>query len=97
LALVREHIGDRELTEWYPEWMYELMETDEVRNQCYEEAITEGVRGRTVLELGTGRNAFWAVRCALAGAKKVYAIKANPRAYQSSLEFVRAQGIENVR
>jgi len=24
LALAREHIDDRELTEWYTDWMYEL-------------------------------------------------------------------------
>jgi len=31
-ALAREHIGFRELTAWYPEWIYEIMETDDVRN-----------------------------------------------------------------
>ena len=96
LALAREHIDERELTEWYPEWMYELMETDEVRNQPYRDAIQELVSGKVVLELGTGRKALWAVYCAKMGAKKVYAIEANKRAYQSSLDFVRSQGIENI-
>jgi hypothetical protein len=35
MALAREHISARDLTEWYSGWMYELMETDEVRNQPY--------------------------------------------------------------
>jgi hypothetical protein len=26
---------DLGLTEWYPDWMYEFMEVDEVRNQAY--------------------------------------------------------------
>lgn len=96
LALAREHIDDRELTEWYPEWIYELMETDEVRNRAYCEAIRETVSDKIVLELGTGRKALWAVFCAKAGAKKVYAIEANKKAYQASLDHVRSQGIENI-
>ena len=97
MALAREHIGARDLTEWYPDWMYELMETDEVRNQPYQDAIQEAVSGKVVLELGTGRRALWAVRCARAGAKRVYAIEANERAYQSSLRVLKSEGIENVQ
>ncbi len=97
LALSREHIGDRELTNWYPQWVYELMETDEVRNQAYLGAIQEIVRDRIVLELGTGRKALWATVCARAGARKVYAIEANERAYQASLAFVRSQRIPNIQ
>jgi predicted RNA methylase len=95
-ALAREHIDERELTEWYSEWMYELMETDEVRTRAYRGAIEEALAGKVVLELGTGRKALLAMYCANAGATKVYAIEANKRAYQSSLEFVRSQGIENI-
>src|SRR5579872_1862538 len=96
MALVREHLSDRVLTEWYSEWMYELMETDEVRNQPYQDTIQEVVSGKVVLELGTGRKALWAVRCAQAGARKVYAIEANQRAYQASLRYIESQKIENV-
>lgn len=96
MALVREHIADRDLTNWYPEWMYELMETDEVRNLCYKDAIQDLVAGKVVLELGTGGKALWAIRCARAGAKRVYAIEANQRAYQSSLEYLNAERIDNV-
>jgi hypothetical protein len=96
LALEREHISARDLTAWYPSWLYELMETDEVRNEPYQEAIQETVSGKVVLELGTGRQALWAVRCARAGAKRVYAIEANKKAYQASLRFLRSRRIENV-
>jgi hypothetical protein len=94
--LAREHIDDRKLTEWYPDWMYELMETDEVRNRAYCDVIEETVSDKVVLELGTGRKALWALRCAKAGAKRVYAIEANKKAYEASLECVRSQGIEHV-
>jgi hypothetical protein len=96
LALAREHIDDRKLTEWYPDWMYELMETDEVRNRPYRDAIREVVSDKVVLELGTGRKALWALCCAKAGAKRVYAIEANKKAYETSLEFVTSQGVRNV-
>jgi hypothetical protein len=96
MALAREHLNYRDLTEWYSEWIYELMETDEVRNKPYRDAIQEMVSGKIVLELGTGRKALWAVQCARAGAKRVYAIEANQRAYQTSLRFLQSQKIDNV-
>jgi hypothetical protein len=96
MVLAREHLSDRDLTDWYTDWMYEAMETDEVRNPPYQDVIRETVSGKVVLELGTGRKALWAVHCARAGAKRVYAIEANQRAFESSLEFLRSTGIENV-
>jgi protein arginine N-methyltransferase 1 len=96
LALAREHLSDRDLTEWYPDWMYEVMETDLVRNQAYEDVIRRTVAGRVVLEVGTGRRALWAVRCARAGAQCVYAIEANPRACQAAGRFLQSQKIDNV-
>jgi hypothetical protein len=92
----RGHLDERELTEWYPDWYYEFMETDEVRNRPYRDTIRETVAGKVVLDVGTGRQAMWAVCCARAGAKRVYAIEANKRAYRSSLRFLRSQGMGNV-
>src|ERR1700730_4024853 len=97
LALAREHLSERDLADWYPDWMYELMETDEVRNQAYKDVIRETVAGKVVLEIGTGRKALWAVCCARAGAKRVYAIEANRRAYQTALRFLRSRRIGNVQ
>jgi hypothetical protein len=96
LVVARDHLADRDLTEWYPDWYYELMETDEVRNRPYRDAIREAVAGKVVLDLGTGRRALWAVCCAEAGARKVYAIEANERAYQSALKYVRSRGMDGV-
>src|SRR5215470_10294402 len=96
LAAQREHLSEREQVEWYPVWMYELMETDDNRNQPYRDTIRETVAGKVVLELGTGRKALWAVCCARAGAKRVYAIEANQKACQASARFLRSKKIENV-
>lgn len=96
LALAREHIDDRALTHWYPEWMYELMETDEVRTAAYRGAISAAVAGKTVLELGVGRKALLALTCARAGARRVYGIEANRAAFAGSLAAVAAAGARNV-
>jgi hypothetical protein len=96
LAVEREHLSERAQVEWYPVWMYELMETDENRNQPYRDTIREVVAGKVVLELGTGRRALWAVCCAVAGARKVYAVEANQRAYQESFTFLKARNIDNI-
>ena len=48
------------------------------------------------MELGTGRKALWAITCAKAGAKKVYAIEANKKSYDSSFAVVKSEGLENV-
>jgi hypothetical protein len=96
LALAREHLTDRDLTAWYPDWMYEVMENDEVRNRAYEEVIRETVAGKVVLEVGAGRKALWAVCCARAGAKKVYAIEANQRAGRAARRFLQSRRIDNV-
>ena len=96
LAVVRPQLSARETTQWYPDWIYEVMETDEIRNRAYRAAIRGVVENKTVLELGTGRKALWATACARAGARKVYAIEANPKAYESSLKYLRDNGIRNV-
>jgi PRMT5 arginine-N-methyltransferase len=96
LALVRPHLSDRDTTQWYPDWIYEVMETDEVRNQAYREAIRDTVSNKVVLELGTGRKALWATECAKRGARKVYAIEANPKSYESSLKSLRDGNVRNV-
>jgi hypothetical protein len=96
LAVGREHLNERQQVEWYPVWMYELMETDDNRNQPYRDTIRETVTGKVVLELGTGRRALWAVCCAEAGARKVYAVEANQRSYEESLKFLKAKKIDNV-
>jgi hypothetical protein len=96
LALAREHLTDRDLVEWYPDWMYEVMENDEVRNRAYQDVIRQRVAGKVVVEVGAGRKALWAVCCARAGAKKVYAIEANQRACRVAQRFLQTRRIGNV-
>ncbi|RZT88644.1 protein arginine N-methyltransferase 1 [Pseudonocardia sediminis] len=62
----------------YDEAAYALMGRDEVRNAAYRAAIAATVEGRTVVDIGTGREALWAVTSARAGARHVYAIEEMP-------------------
>jgi hypothetical protein len=96
VALVREHLNDRALADWYPDWMYESMELDDVRNRAYQDVIQSKVSGKVVLEIGAGRKALWAARCARAGATRVYAIEANQRACQAARRYLRSERLDNV-
>lgn len=72
------------------------METDEVRNPAYRGAIRVAVSNKVVLEVGTGRKALWATICAKSAARKVYAIEANPKSYESSLKYLKDHAVRRV-
>jgi hypothetical protein len=97
VLLERRHCDSRSMTEWYPEWFYEIMERDEVRNTAYEQAIRDTVQGRTILEIGAGPHAFLSSMCACAGARQIVAIEANIRAFQSACDYVAHQGLDSIR
>jgi hypothetical protein len=69
VALAREHLSDRDLTEWYPDWMYEFMESDEVRNQAYQDVIRATVSGKVVLEVVGPQSPVGRVLCQGRGKK----------------------------
>ncbi len=92
----RQNMGSREASAWYPDWVYETMEYDENRNVHYREALDAAAADRVVLELGTGRKALWARYAASQGAKRVYAVEANSRSYESSKRILDSEGISKV-
>src|SRR5262249_36137600 len=57
----------------YDELLYHIMTTDRVRVQAYRSAIQRAVRGKTVVDVGTGAELALARLCLDAGAKHVYA------------------------
>lgn len=78
--------GDYQL---WDQFHYELMGEDEPRNVRYRKAIHQLAPGKVMLDLGTGMNMLWARECVKAGAKRVYAIEADPVSYakaKSSLQ-----------
>ncbi len=77
----------------YDELLYYAMTHDELRNAAYREAIDGAVRGKVVLDLGTGADALLARFCVEAGAAKVYALEADEDAYRRAAALVRTLGL----
>lgn len=87
VLLMRNHRNSRAMTEWYPDWFYEIMERDVVRNRAYEQVVQDRVPGLSVLEIGTGPHAFFSAMCHRAGASEIIAIEANSRSFQSACNY----------
>jgi amino acid adenylation domain-containing protein len=79
----------------YDELAYHAMTSDERRNESYRAAIREKVRGKVVLEVGTGPEALLSRFCAEAGARKVYAIEMLPDSHARACARVRELGLDD--
>jgi protein arginine N-methyltransferase 1 len=60
----------------YDDGAYDRFEADGWRNAAYRDAIRAASPERCIVDIGTGRDALWAITAARAGARKVYAIEA---------------------
>ena len=74
--------------EFPDEGAYDLMVQDEQRAMLYERAIRDRMHGHNgdliIVDVGTGPYALLAILSARMGAKRVYAIEANPKAAKSA-------------
>jgi amino acid adenylation domain-containing protein len=77
----------------YDELLYHAMTTDAVRNRAFRAAIASHVRGKTVVEIGTGADAILSCFCVESGARKVYAIEMLEEAWRSAQERIRTLGL----
>ncbi|MEZ4729301.1 MAG: amino acid adenylation domain-containing protein [Caldilineaceae bacterium] len=77
----------------YDDLLYYAMTNDVRRNQSYQVAMRQLVNGKTVVEVGTGKDAVLAVLCAEAGAKKIYAIERDDSAVQSARARIQHLGL----
>lgn len=73
----------------YDDFLYGQMTDDEPRTAIYEQEIRGQVLGKTVLDIGTGAHANWAMFAAECGAAKVYGIEGLKVSYEAALELVR--------
>ncbi|MEM7147095.1 MAG: SAM-dependent methyltransferase [Verrucomicrobiota bacterium] len=80
----------------YDSFLYGIMVDDGPRNRLYEAAIAAACPGRTVVEIGTGAAALWALACARAGAERVYAIESDARAAEKARGCVAESGFGEV-
>src|SRR5262249_9422846 len=72
----------------YDPLLYWAMTNDHRRNRAYKAAIDRAVRGKVVLDLGTGADALLAQLCAEAGASRVYAVEINEEAFDRARRMI---------
>jgi amino acid adenylation domain-containing protein len=79
----------------YDELLYHVMTADRVRMRAYKSAIERVVRGKTVLDIGTGADMALARLCLEAGARHVYAIEMLDEACRRAEKLAEAAGISD--
>ncbi|MFN0055393.1 MAG: amino acid adenylation domain-containing protein [Planctomycetales bacterium] len=79
----------------YDPFLYHLMTRETVRNARYQEAIDRHVRGKVVLDIGTGQDAILAQFCAAAGARHVYAVEVLEDAAARAAALVERLGLSD--
>ncbi|HVG16902.1 MAG TPA: amino acid adenylation domain-containing protein, partial [Chitinophagaceae bacterium] len=79
----------------YDELLYFAMTHDEKRVVAYKEAIRRTVGNKTVVEIGTGKDAILARLCVEAGASKVYAIEMGKEAFEQAQTLIEELGYED--
>jgi hypothetical protein len=97
LLTERPHFDSRQFTEMYPAWFYEIMENDEARNLPYRQVLDVKAAGKTIVDIGTGPRVFLAKMSLDRGAKKIYAIEANPRVCAEAQAFVKANRLDPIQ
>jgi protein arginine N-methyltransferase 1 len=76
----------------YSDFAYAQLGNDQPRVRRYADAVRRHAPGRTVLDIGTGADALWALAAARAGAKHVWAVEVLPRSAQLARETVAKAG-----
>ncbi|RJQ83718.1 50S ribosomal protein L11 methyltransferase [Amycolatopsis panacis] len=77
----------------YDGMLYEYMIDDKIRTETYRTAVRRLAPGRTVLDIGTGADAIWAIESAQAGARHVYAMEVIPESAQQARAAVEKAGL----
>jgi amino acid adenylation domain-containing protein len=78
----------------YDDLLYHAMTHDEIRTARYREAIGRAVGGKSVVEIGTGKDAILARFCVDAGAAHVYAIESSPSACRQAADLIARLGLQ---
>jgi protein arginine N-methyltransferase 1 len=77
----------------YDGHVYDAFDAADDRHRAFREAIRAAAPGRVVVDIGTGRDALWAVEAAHAGARHVYAIEAGEAPARRAAEAVEQAGL----
>ncbi|MFE5121007.1 50S ribosomal protein L11 methyltransferase [Streptomyces sp. NPDC056669] len=76
----------------YDEVAYDAMIKDERRMGAYHDAVRRYAPGRTVLDIGTGQDAVWALAAARAGARHVWAVEVLPESARIARKNIEKAG-----
>ncbi|MBF0498176.1 MAG: amino acid adenylation domain-containing protein, partial [Deltaproteobacteria bacterium] len=79
----------------YDDVLYRAMSQDVQRNARYQAAFNQALKGKTVVEIGPGREAVLSRMCLEAGAAKVYAIEILDEVYEQARSFVNSLGLSD--
>ena len=79
----------------YDQLLYDLMTGDKPRDAAFRAALAKLANGKTVVDIGTGRDVNWARASVEAGARKVFAIEEMPDTFRLAQQAVRQLGLEN--
>jgi len=71
------------------------MGADYYRNKQYRKALEGAVRGKHILDIGTGRDAVLAKICVQAGAIRVTAIEVVPKAAEKARDSIEREGMKD--
>ncbi|MBB5939797.1 50S ribosomal protein L11 methyltransferase [Streptomyces zagrosensis] len=79
----------------YDDFAYGQMLKDELRMERYAAAVRRYAPGRTVLDIGTGQDAVWALAAARAGAQHVWAVEVIPKSARIARENIEQAGFSD--
>jgi len=77
----------------YDDHVYDAFDAADDRHRAYREAIRAAAHGKIVVDIGTGRDALWALEAAHSGARHVYAIEADPATAERADRAVSSAGL----
>lgn len=77
----------------YDDAVYDAFDAPDARHRAYRDAIHAAAVGKVVVDIGTGRDALWAVEAARAGARHVYAIEAHPGFAEAAAATIARAGL----
>ncbi|GAA2638340.1 SAM-dependent methyltransferase [Paractinoplanes durhamensis] len=78
----------------YDDRVYDAFDAADDRHRAYRDAVRAAAPGKVVIDIGTGRDALWAIEAGHAGARHVYAIEADPATADQAVDAVIAAGLD---
>lgn len=77
----------------YDDHVYDAFDAADDRHRAYRDAVRAAAPGRVVVDIGTGRDALWAIEAAHAGARHVYAIESSSSVAAQATRTVASAGL----